>query len=269
MTQQSPSGAETREKRIKASSAAARRGRALLFHLDLYQLEHKIVRARNLLSFWLQIKGDTTRSKIFVVGPPRTGTFALHQIFRENGLHSSHTPGIWRMRQFDCFSDRGNFWPFRLMSKVYPKSIFILNTRPVYAYVRSIIHHRFGRGRKSSGWFEPSVRNIQNEILDRNRHYLNVMRYFMDKPNFLIGNIERPGCLEFLCRRLGLEPCEVKNKKRSSWRDKDLHKIERAFTNLGIHQERNEPFLIESLLEPEEIEEKNRFLDTHRDRVFL
>lgn len=218
------------------------------WYLDLYQLEHRVVRARNYLNIRFQARDAPDKRKIFVVGHPRTGTLNFHRLFRSNGLKSQHTPGRWDCRAYDCFSDRGNFQPVHLLDTYYPNSFFILNTRPLHKYIRSVIHHRFGRGKKSSGWFEPSVTNIENEIIERNEVFLRFARRFHGRENFLVVNIEREGAYELVAEHLGLEPGEIRNTPRSGWREKDQGKIERALSRLGIEDRREEPFLLESLL---------------------
>lgn len=239
------------------------------WYFDLYQLEHRVVRARNYLNFRFQPKDDRGKQKIFVVGHPRTGTKSFHQLFKGNGLKSLHKSGNWDTRSYDCFSDRGNLRPLQLLVDYYPNSVFILNTRPVYKYIRSVINHRFGRGRKSSGWFEPSVTNIENEIIERNQDFLEFVRTFKDGGNCLVANIEREGAFDFVCERLGLRSVEIKNSGRSSWREKDLAKIEEAFANLGIDETQEEPFLLDPLINEEERVLLQQFRETHRDSIFL
>ena len=239
------------------------------WYFDLYQLEHRVVRARNYLYFRTQWKDDPDRRKIFVVGHPRSGTKVFHKLFQGNGLKSQHSPGNWNTRAYDCFSDRGSFQPFPLMAAHYPNSVFILNTRPVYKYIRSVIHHRFGRGRKSKGWFEPSVTNIENEIIERNRDFVRFVRTFQASDNCLVVNIERPGALDFVADHLGLGRREIGNSPRQNWREKDLGKIERAFRGLAIDDNRDEPFVLESLVDDEERALVRRFLEQNSERIRL
>lgn len=240
----------------------------LSWYFDLYQFEHRVVRLRNYLNFRLQGKDERDRRKIFVVGHARTGTKSFHRLFKANGLRSQHNSGNWDTRAYDCFSDRGNFQPFRLMDAYYPNGFFILNTRPVYKYVRSVIKHRFGR-KNSKGWFEPSVTNIENELIERNEDFLRFVRHFRGRDNFLVVNIEREGAFDFVCDRLGLEPTELGNSPRSAWREKDLDKIERAFTRMGIEDRKEEPFLIDSLLGEADQDLSRRFQREDADRLFL
>ena len=240
------------------------------WYLDIYQWEHRVVRARNYLSFRLQPKDHPSKQKVFVVGYPRSGNHSLHVLFKKNNLNSCQTPGIWKTKQYDCFSDRGNFWPFWLMDKYYPNSIFILNTRPVYKYIRSVINHRFGRGKKSSGWFEPSTRNIQNEIIERNLDMLNFVKQCKEKNNCLVVNIERPGSFDFVCNYLRIQMVDdLENKPKVSWRDKDLEKIEKAFHALGIEDQKEEPFLLDPLISDKDRTVKEEFLRNNQERIFL
>lgn len=239
------------------------------WYVDLYQLEHRVVRARNYLNFRLQRKDSPERAKVFVVGHPRTGTKSLHKLFLANGLRSEHTSGNWHTRHYDCFSDRGNFQPFELMDAVYPNAAFVLNTRPVYNYLRSVTRHRFGRGRKSSGLVEPSVRNLEHEIIERNRDFLRFVRHFRDKANFCVANIERPESLAFVAERLGLQAPDIANRPGKQWRDQDLAKIDRAFANLGLDHRREEPLVLEELLDEADRALYRRFLTEQAERILL
>ncbi|HKJ86918.1 MAG TPA: hypothetical protein VKA48_00155 [Gammaproteobacteria bacterium] len=237
--------------------------------LDIYRLEAMVVRARNRLYFRLHRKDDRERRKVFVAGHPRSGTKSIHKLFVRNGLKSLHFPGNWNTRKFDCFSDRGNYQPLRLMSDYYVNGFFVLNTRPTYKYIRSAMNHWFGRGRKSSGWFEPSVRNIQNEILARNRFFMDFVRDFGDRANFLVVNIEREGAFDFLCGHLGLEAADPHRESSKDWDTQHLAKIDQAFADLGIEETRMEPFVNPHLVGEEDGAVYQAFLDKHADRIFL
>ncbi|HKJ71583.1 MAG TPA: hypothetical protein VKA55_07515 [Gammaproteobacteria bacterium] len=236
---------------------------------DLYRWEHRVVRARNALYFRLHAKGDRDRPRVFVIGHPRTGTKSLHRLLQAGGWRCLHSSGNWPTDRFDCFSDRGNFQPFTRMDETYRNALFILNTRPVYKYIRSVIHHRFGRGRKSKGWFEPSVRNIANEIRERNDDFLRFVRHFRGQDNFLVVNIERPGAFDLVGRRLGLEPVDAGNRPRDQWRPQDLEKIEAALARLGIEQERDEPFVLDALTGEADRRTCAAFLEEGADRILL
>ncbi|HKL77691.1 MAG TPA: hypothetical protein VJ985_04905 [Gammaproteobacteria bacterium] len=241
----------------------------LSWYLDVYQLEHRVVRARNALNFRLQPKDRRDRAKVFVVGHPRTGTKSVHKILSHNGWNCLHTSGNWNTRKYDCFSDRGNFQPFRAMEQYYRNSFFILNTRPVYKYIRSVINHRFGRGKRSSGLIPPTVRNIEHEIMERNQDFLRFARHFRGKDNFLVMNIERPGAFDFLAAHLGLEWSESQRERKKEWREQDLDKIEQAFTGLGLAADKEAPFLLDRLLSPADQELHQAFLREHADRIRL
>ncbi len=155
--------------------------------LDLYQLEYLAVRARNGLYFRLGPKADRDVFKLFVAGHPRTGTGTLHRIFKENGLRSAHTAGNWKTARFDCFSDRGNYQPFERFADYYRNAWFVLNTRPAYNYVKSRASHTIKK-RGNHGMMQPrfTARHAANEILRRNKCFLDFVRYFQERDNVVV-----------------------------------------------------------------------------------
>ncbi|MFA9460584.1 hypothetical protein [Thiohalorhabdus methylotrophus] len=238
--------------------------------MDIYRLEAAIVRARNHVYFRLHRKDDPQKEKIFVVGHPRSGTKSLHKLFTENGLRSLHFPGNWNTRKYDCFSDRGNYQPLGLMRAYYVNSTFILNTRPAYKYIRSAMNHWFGKGKKKgTGWLNPGVKNIQNEILARNAFFMDFVRLFADGGNFLVVNIEREGAFDFLCDRLGLERAPAKREAQKNWKEGHLQKIDDAFEGLGIADSRMEPFVNADLVGDDDQALYQEFLREKQDRIYL
>ncbi|MDZ7747937.1 MAG: hypothetical protein U5K43_03100 [Halofilum sp. (in: g-proteobacteria)] len=239
---------------------------------DLFELEYRLVRARNRLNFRLRSKDDRDAWKVFVVGHPRTGTGTLDRIFRENGLASLHTSGTWRTADYDCFADRGNYQPLDLLAQYYRNGFFILNTRPSMNYLRSRAINTIKK-RKRDNLPQPrfTVRNGMNEIIRRNNHFLDFVTRFHGSSSFCIINIERPGAFEFAARTLGLEPVpDAWSHRGQSDVDTDLlERIRIAYRELGIENDRDNPFIIRDLLEPQEIDRVDRFLDEHSDRVFL
>ncbi len=236
---------------------------------DLRELEYQAVRMRVRCT----PKGDTGRRKFFVIGHPRTGTTSLHHIFLANNRKSSHTSGRWRSARYDAFADRGNFQPFQQLDRRYPNSWFILNNRPAFNYIRSIFRHWNSRSRRKGNRMRGRVseRAVEGEILRRNQHFLDVVRYFEQRGNLLVADIEEPGATEFLCSRLGLEdPGGVWRNEASSKPSFSLvTTVSRAFENLGITDEKFNPFIIPSLLKPSDRKWAKRFLSERRDWIFV
>ncbi|SFC92783.1 hypothetical protein SAMN05660831_00113 [Thiohalospira halophila DSM 15071] len=111
--------------------------------------------------------------------------------------------------------------------------------------------------------------NIENEIIERNRDFVRFLRTFQSSDNCLVVNIERPGALDFVADHLGLSRLEIGNSPRQNWREKDLAKIDRAFQGLGIGDSREEPLVIDSLLDEEEKALSRRFLEANHERIRL
>ncbi|MDZ7828825.1 MAG: hypothetical protein U5K33_04825 [Halofilum sp. (in: g-proteobacteria)] len=146
---------------------------------DIYGFEYQAVRLRNRLYFRLGPKDDRDARKIFVAGHPRTGTGTLHRIFVANGLDSSHTAGTWKTARHDCFSDRGNYQPLARFADWYRNAEFVLNTRPAWKYLKSRMNQTVKK-RTNQGLLQPrfTARNVANEILRRNNHFLDCVRLF-------------------------------------------------------------------------------------------
>ncbi len=240
---------------------------------DFYQLEYKLVRARNRAYFFLHKKGGRDERKIFVIGHPRTGTGTLHNIFVANGLNSLHSAGNWHTRRYQCFSDRGNYQPYDLFDGYYRNAVFLLNTRPAYAYVKSRLNRTIKSKLRSGRRVRFSVANVENEILRRNAYFLQLVKYFADKDNFLVFNIARPDAFDFVCGRLALRNPgdEAWTKKHTSQAidDDDVKNIDAAFERLGIVEDKDNPFIIKSLLGSREAELVDEFLRRRADCVCL
>ena len=244
-----------------------------LASIDAPTLEHRVVRARNRLRFELAPKGDRDASRIFVIGHPRTGTGTLHRIFLANGLDSVHSPGSWRTAEHECFSDRGNYQPVQRLATTYPDAWFVLNTRPAWKYVRSMLNH-VTKKRRRRGWPAPryTARNVANEIRRRNRHFVACVRLFEQTDvRFVVANIEIPGAFDFICHALGLEyPGIEHNRGAPSYLDDAaLEHIDAGFRRLGLEADSMNPFIFNALLDADERRMVDRFLEHHADRVRL
>lgn len=193
--------------------------------LDLYRLEYALVRARNRLDFALRPKGDRTARKVFCLGPAKSGTSSLHALFEANGLRSIHSAGNWPMASYDCFSDRGDYRPFRAYDATYPNAVFLLNTRPLGSYLRSLAIHR---SREGSALPEDFVNAalLVGQARRREAFHLEVLRHFAGRANFFVVDIERPGSMAFVADRLGLILPEVTHHHKT--RDKPTPRAEAA-----------------------------------------
>lgn len=241
--------------------------------LDLFQLELRAVRFRNTLFFRLGPKGSRQRRKYFVIGHPRTGTLALHKIFEANEIAAQHSSGNWKTWRYDAFSDRGNYQPFALFARYYPNALFVLNTRPADGYIHSRMNHiARSRGRRNRPGARFTRGHVRNELLERNRYFLNVIRHFNDSDRLTVMNIGRPGAMAFACQRLGLYfpgDAPSKSKARHVLTEQDQRNIDAAFEELGIAESKSNPFIFPELLNAEENRFLEGFLDSHRHAVHL
>lgn len=240
---------------------------------DIYGFEYQAVRLRNRLYFRFGPKDDRDARKIFVAGHPRTGTGTLHRIFVANGLDSSHTAGTWKTARHDCFSDRGNYQPLARFADWYRNAEFVLNTRPAWKYLKSRMNQTVKK-RTNQGLLQPSftARNVANEILRRNNHFLDCVRLFNSLGDrFVVANIERDGAFDFISTALDLryEESVWHNKARPRLPEETVALIDEGFRRLGLEEERMNPFIIPQLLDDNERELVDDFLARHAERVFL
>lgn len=237
--------------------------------LDPYELEYRLVRLRNRMFFRLSPKDSPDAGKIFVLGHPHTATISIHKMLEANGISAIHSSGHWRTWRGQAFSDRGHYQPFDLFDRYYPNSTFILNTRPCAHYLTGLLRHSF-KGVKPKPRL--SVNRLADEILRRNAYFLQCAQYFLGRENLIVANIERPGALQFISQCLNLpddrEPWS--NHKHKAELTPDLaERICSAYTELGIPDERHNPYVIRSLLNRDEQSLLDQFLTTNRDRIFL
>jgi hypothetical protein len=96
--------------------------------------------------------------KVFCVGFNKTGTTSLHHWFAAAGLDSSHDATYQRrtrtmerdeLRSYldahDAFSD-GERANIPILRELYPDAMFVLNTRPMRAWLQSRVKHVFRWG---------------------------------------------------------------------------------------------------------------------------
>lgn len=98
---------------------------------ELRDIEMGIVKFRNIAKFHVGPKDIPQAAKYFCLGPARSGTTTMHRAFESVGLRSAHKAGTWPLADYDAFSDRGDYRPYRAYATYYRNAVFILNTRPV------------------------------------------------------------------------------------------------------------------------------------------
>jgi len=136
-------------------------------------------------------------NKIFCIGFNKTGTSSMHRLFMSLGLSSwhgyySHLPVTDPIfHQFQCFSD-GDLHDFELLDKTFPRSKFILTTRPLSDWLVSRIRHI--EHRRSVGATGPMREEYEANpelavrlwIEQRLRYHERVQHYFKERESDLL-----------------------------------------------------------------------------------
>jgi hypothetical protein len=218
---------------------------------DGFSLEHAIVETRNRLKFRLRPKDNPSAHKYFIIGHAKTGTNSFHYLFESAGLRSCHQSGFWDTAKYDCFSDRGNYQPIDLYKAYYPNAIFILNCRPLRAYLRSLAIHL------NRDWYRHEFLSPQafiNHAYRRNDYFARVAQMFEGSKNFLVANIQKKGMFADVAQKLGLsiDQDEFHGKKTSLELETDLTKnLKEAIDRLDLGDKVDMPFIIPELLSDE------------------
>ena len=209
--------------------------------LDLFDISETIIDTRMALHFAFSPRDEAKAWKCFVIGHPRNGTTSLHHLFLSSGRSSIHTADDWPTNQADCFSDKGQNRPFKAYDHYYENAQFILNCRPVGHYLRSL-EHVFQR--------DFSAHTFKREIKRRAAHFDRVLAYFSAAKNLIVVNIEKPGAMDFVADRLGLNPTTearntVQNPAKRAPSAANLKSISQALEALEVSPQ--DPLLAKSL----------------------
>lgn len=174
------------------------------------------------------------RPRIFLIGFNKCGTTSFHEFFRANGIPSIHWrantlamtihrnlregsgPLLEGLDRWTAYTDMvcipGSPWGgsnsdnhplveacrlFRELHRSYPGSLFILNTRDPFAWVRSRLGH--DQGRFAQAYLEAlrpqgidsEERLVRQWLIDWHEHHGEVLRYFQanDAERFLLFHI--------------------------------------------------------------------------------
>lgn len=204
-------------------------------------IEMFIVRLRNSIKFHLDQKGGADSPKYFCLGPARSGTTTMHETFESIGLRSAHKAGNWPLGKYDAFSDRGDYRPFKKYARYYENAYFIVNTRPVGAWVKSRARYR----NRSI-----STKSFANMIHRRNQFFIDVFNYFRTSDRFLIVNIQKQGAINEAFKFMNLpDPGEIgkASASPSEYPYDNYANVCRALEGAIDESEQSEPFLIPSL----------------------
>ena len=221
--------------------------------LDSEAVDCAVVRLRMWLHFKFSVKGPISARKVFCLGPAKTGTSSLHAMFQENGLKSLHSSGDWPVADYEAFSDRGDYRPFRAYAAVYPEAVFVLNTRGLRGFLMSYATH-LQRKLPEEGRKPLPVQYFINRTLRRNRHMAEVLAHFAGSSRLIVVNIERPGAMDFVAERLGLPPGiqQHRHQTKNPPSAENVANIDAALARLGLTEQAQHPLIFAELL-PEEM----------------
>lgn len=161
-------------------------------------------------------KNNFTKQKIFQIGFNKCGTTSLAQFFAGNGIRTAHyargqlarrlylnlnsgLPVLSGLEKFTAFTDmedpHENIFGHRHFKEIYaeyPGAYYILNTRNKINWLNSRFHHRSGLLVKiMKNKFELSDKEIVRYwSLEWDLHHAQVLRFFQDRGNFLLYNVE-------------------------------------------------------------------------------
>ena len=175
--------------------------------------------------------------KIFVIGFNKTGTTSLHNLFDIIKIKSIHTirPIIPIIDNYDAFSD-GDHYNFEQYYNIYPNSLFILNTRPIFNWLISRYKHADAHKFKPCWCWPISDERTNKWISDREKHYKNILNFFADKPDqLLIVNIEKNGWENVVLKFINKENNKFPNftSKKNVRENKTIKQIENIKKNVS------------------------------------
>ena len=167
-----------------------------------------------------------SKPKVFFIGYNKTGTVALHTLFKDSGYssvhHSFNNNGRKRflgqvmlnnyihnynlldtIEEYDVYSEltfasREVYFEgghlFKLLNQQYPNSYFILQTRNIDDWIKS----RFNHKSKHIDFYERAKSSLHlNDVeletywrKERETFYKNVKKYFKSSPNFTVFDID-------------------------------------------------------------------------------
>ena len=149
--------------------------------------------------------------KIIFLGFQKTATVSLHKCFLEAGLKSRHgVPGnnLKAIEKYLSKNEVLSDWYERHISidsinyihRLYPKSLFILNTRPLDKWIASRFKHFYFRtfikkiNPPKTDYFDPldvSLSTAEGFIKQRHIFYKQCFEFFKGKNNFFIIDISK------------------------------------------------------------------------------
>jgi hypothetical protein len=222
--------------------------------------------------------------KVFCIGLHKTATVSLHLTFQRMGFHSFHRP-VWSFKytslltEYDAFSDGGaHFWipkeeedeeywgsnhNVSMLIKHFPDGRFVLNTRPLDAWLRSKMIWQGWRADtkieqdkpgyvNSDAWPDPyfSISALEQFVLNRLKYHDKVISFFGERQLqdqlLILDYINDPEAIRKLADFVGREEKgnlskiasnQSKGKITSEDNDRILKIIQRVFDKLQLSEE--------------------------------
>lgn len=142
--------------------------------------------------------------KVFLIGFNKTATRTITKFFKINGYKTQHDSKNWDLENYDFFSDLMFPCDFKNIYSKYPNSIFILNTRNLYDWIKSRCKHCIYYKRN---WGYPlTFETCENWIDMRTNYYYEILNFFIDKNEKLILlNIDKKNWEYFLLEIFNLD----------------------------------------------------------------
>ena len=133
-------------------------------------------------------------SKVFCLGMNRTGSTSLYEYLLELGYNATHDPNWWYWRvksgldQFDAYTDGyEGYKPWRtypnlwLLQFWFPDAKFVINTRPLDAWLTSRLKHNSANYRKWKRKTDPHSL-LKGWVRNRNHWHRKLIRFSEEYP---------------------------------------------------------------------------------------
>ncbi|MCV2881866.1 hypothetical protein OE856_07490 [Actibacterium sp. XHP0104] len=186
----------------------------------------------------------------------KTATSSIDTLFASLGVPRTLHGEQWRpaarsdiIRSWRAFTD-GPPEDFKGLDQTYPRSKFVLNTRDLSEWLDSRFQHVTGRQEEglldpNNHYWRPTAEAVELWVRHRDRHHLEVMEYFKDRPNdlLIVNFISDPQAAAKIAAFLGKKPPAEKPYTRSTKKTRDhgvlvnAEIIESVLNKMGIPQE--------------------------------
>jgi len=150
--------------------------------------------------------------KYFVIGFNKTATRTIHAFFIANGIKSQHWNNNrpWDTHDYTAFSSVGDHNDFKLLEKMYPNALFILNTRNLDDWLISRFKHHDND--KLIWGYPPTQMKCSKWIYSREEYYLDILNYFENMPHkLIIVSVSENSWIQYLTSELIFSNSNVKS----------------------------------------------------------